>query len=70
MRIKYEHGNLKVDVIEKNGEYFGKWDFNSDDGYILIEVKLLPYHNLSNETLDKTFTFGGFRFWFRDVEEV
>lgn len=56
-----------VDVIERNGETLAKWHFRPETDYTPVKIETKNRHYFNGAPLEKTFTFGGWRFWFCDI---
>ncbi len=58
-----------LDVKEENGRTHAKWSFSDEWSDITDRIEERPHHHLVGNTLSKTFTFGGWRFWMDDEVE-
>lgn len=59
-----------LDVKEENGRTHAKWSFSDEWSDITNRIEERQHHHFVGNTLSKTFTFGGWRFWMDDeVEE-
>ena len=57
-----------VDVIERDGQLLAKWSFEGENQYAPVQNPgMLPRHHFAGAPLEKTFTFGGWRYWLCDV---
>ena len=70
--FNYDNGPSKtrgyVDVIEQDGQLLAKWHFEESSQYLPVQNPgMLPCHHFAGAPLEKTFTFGGWRYWLCDI---